>query len=84
MALKRSTLPKPIRYRFGDASCNMPGGRSRKNRCVLCGRTGAETLLNKEQAIHHHGKIECLDRKSCNRKRRKRRKNNRGNKNVDR
>lgn len=41
-------------------------------RCVLCGRGHPDTVLNIEGHIHHHAKMECLDRKSCNRARKKR------------
>lgn len=71
MAIKRANPKKPVAYREGGVSLNLPGGRSKKNRCVLCGRTGAEALLNVEGIIHHHGKIRCLDARNCNRKRRK-------------
>ena len=73
MALKRSSVKKPVQYRFGKASMNLPGGQSKRNRCVLCGRTGEEALLNIEGQFHHLAKIECLDRQSCNRTRRKQR-----------
>ncbi len=71
MAIKRAKLKKPVAYRRGASSINLPGGTSKRNRCVLCGRTGAETLLNVEGQLHHLAKIECLDRQSCNRTRRR-------------
>ena len=70
MAIKRSSIKKPVAYRW-PVSLNVSAGRSKKQRCVLCGRTGAEALLNIEGTIHHGGKIECLDRQSCNRTQRK-------------
>lgn len=76
MALKQAVQPKPVAYRYGEASCNLPMARSPKIKCVLCGRTGAETIINYEARTHHHAKLECLDRKSCNRVRRR---NKRGN-----
>ncbi len=75
MALKRSSVKKPVAYRW-PVGLNASVGRSKKNRCVLCGRTGAEALLNIDGTVHHGAKIECLDRQSCNRRRRKQRKGN--------
>lgn len=43
----------------------------RKASCALCGGKYPDVLLNIEAHIHHNSKIECLDRKSCNRRRRK-------------
>ena len=76
MALKRSSTKTPVAYRGGIVSLNLPGGISKKNRCVLCGRTGAEALLNIEGTVHHHGKIVCLDTQSCNRTRKKQKRGN--------
>ena len=79
MARKQSTLKKPVKFRYGDVSLNLPKGISAKQRCVLCGRTGAEALLNIEGTVHHHGKVVCLDTQSCNRTRRKNQRKARGN-----
>lgn len=36
-------------------------------RCVDCGRSPAETVLNIEGVIHHRCELRCLERKTCER-----------------
>ena len=40
-------------------------------KCVYCGRSYPDTVLNIEGYIHHNWKLRCLDVKKCNRLRKK-------------
>lgn len=79
MPIAVSNLRKPIAYREGHVSHNLPGGVSPKTKCTLCGCTGAESLLNIEGRIHHGAKVTCLDTLNCNRRQRRNRRRNHGN-----
>lgn len=40
-------------------------------KCIKCGRTPKETILNIEGFIHHNIKLECLNKKECQKYRKK-------------
>lgn len=50
-------------------------GRARTRRddhpCATCGTRRLHTELNWEGNVHHGTKVECIDRRSCERRRRK-------------
>jgi len=43
-------------------------------KCIHCGRSYPDTLLNIEGVIHHGESYKCLDLKSCRRFRKKKKK----------